>query len=59
MSGGLIPLKLAGKKSLVPVHGIVTGMKGEIQVYSEPGKGTQFNVYMPIVKNMKEQQIHH
>ena len=39
------------------VHGIVSSMKGKIQVFSEPGKGTQFNVYMPIVKNMKKLQI--
>ncbi len=39
------------------VHGIVSSMKGCVQVFSEPDKGTQFNVFMPIVKNMKEQQI--
>jgi len=39
------------------VHGIVASMKGDIQVFSEPGKGTQFNVYIPIIKNMKEQKI--
>ena len=30
------------------VHGIVTSLKGAIQVTSEPGKGTEFNVYIPV-----------
>jgi len=32
------------------VHGIVEGIGGAVQVYSEPGKGTQFYVYFPIEK---------
>ncbi|NTW52139.1 MAG: PAS domain S-box protein [Chlorobiaceae bacterium] len=37
------------------VHGIVTGYKGVISVDSRPGKGTSFNIYLPVI----DQEIVH
>ena len=31
------------------VQGIVRSLKGDINIYSEPGKGTQINIYFPVI----------
>jgi len=40
------------------VHGIIKNMNGSIQIFSEPGKGTEFNVYFPVeMKNYETEKI--
>jgi signal transduction histidine kinase/ActR/RegA family two-component response regulator len=36
------------------VHGIAKKAGGYIHVYSEPGKGTEFHVYLPVIKSSSE-----
>ena len=38
------------------VHGIVTGMSGAINVYSDPGCGATFNIYLPIIREQDAEE---
>lgn len=53
--------KEAGKGTglgLYIVHAVVSNHSGYINLYSEPGKGTRFNIYLPFTHGLeKEEQI--
>jgi PAS domain S-box-containing protein len=42
---------------LAMVHGIVRKCDGDIRVHSEVGKGTQFNIYLPVIAKESESKI--
>jgi len=39
---------------LAMVHGIVKSYGGDLRVYSEPGKGCAFHVYLPVIQTQAE-----
>ena len=39
------------------VYGIVSKMGGTIRIFSEPGKGSEFNVYFPLKKPSVDKQV--
>ncbi len=42
---------------LAVVHGIIKSFGGMINVQSEPGKGTTFNVFLPVIKHEAKTEI--
>ncbi len=42
---------------LAVIYGIVKSHKGEIKLYSEPEKGTVFNVYFPVIESVENSEF--
>lgn len=36
------------------VHSVITNHGGYINLYSEPGRGTRFNIYLPVTNDLKD-----
>ncbi len=42
---------------LAIVHGIVTQMQGSVQVFSEPGQGSRFEIYLPCCEGQAPEDV--
>lgn len=39
------------------VHAVVNNHSGYINLYSEPGKGTRFNIYLPFTRGVEQEEV--